>query len=52
MCRAALALRRKCKGQPSYIDMLTLLHDHTKLRGSMHVEFGKLKESMSVQPLG
>jgi len=41
-----LHFARKCKGQASYVDLLTLMHDHTRLGKFIHVQFQEMKQDM------
>eukprot|EP00434_Breviolum_minutum_P025666 symbB.v1.2.022681.t1/scaffold2025.1/size93651/4 len=44
--RDFLHFARKCKGQASYVDLLTLMHDHTRLGKDIHVQFQEMKQDM------
>lgn len=41
-----LAFTRKCKGTASYVDLLTMMHDNTRLEKFIHNEFKQLKERL------
>jgi len=41
-----LHFARKCKGQASYVDLLTLMHDHTRLGKDIRVQFQEMKRDM------
>ena len=43
-----LDFARRCKGQPSSIDLLTLIYDHTELKKCISQEFAKLHGAISV----